>query len=47
MDNTKVPLRASGILQKESSFKAGVQAEELATKGLKALRAAKKHKGKK
>ena len=47
MDNIKVPLELLEYYKKKAASEAGVQAEELATKGLKASRAAKKHKGKK
>jgi hypothetical protein len=47
MDNPKVPPELLAYYKKKLASIQGIEAEELANKGLKASRAAKKHKGKK
>ena len=47
MDKPKVPPELLAYYEKKVASIQGMEAEELANKGLKASRAAKKHKGKK
>lgn len=47
MDNPKVLPELLAYYKKKVASTQGIEAEELANKGLKASRAAKKHKGKK
>jgi hypothetical protein len=47
MDKSKIPPELLAYYKKKVASIQGIEAEELANKGLKASRAAKKHKGKK
>lgn len=47
MDKPKIPPELLAYYKKKVASTQGLEAEELANKGLKASRAAKKHKGKK